>query len=218
MHGHAPARPAGLLLSLLPILAWGLCPATLGGGEAVAVSAAAETLAASGAATAPIRGSRPATVNIPLSAALRAALGQAAVNAAGAAGAAPTVRLLVEGIEPPAGAAPTPAAPAAPANSAIGVRVFLGAPEASAATPLDDPHYAGSFALYGRGGGPTAPARTSFVLDLGRTLRALGPPDRWLHGGELPVTLVAVPLRHGEKIDDVAVPFEKVSLSLHPRP
>jgi hypothetical protein len=75
---------------------------------------------------------------------------------------------------------------------------------------------AAHIALYGGPASSTAPARTSFALDLGRNLRALGPPDRWLHGDALTVTLVAVPLRRGETIDDLAVPFERVRLSVQP--
>jgi hypothetical protein len=223
MRGHAPARLLGPLLCLLPVLGCGFRPA-------LAAPATQAALTASGAATAPIRGRQPATVTIPVSAALREALGQAAASPAGA---GPSVRLTVEGIEPPAAAVPLPPAPAtpaspatsaapatqtAPAAPAVGVRVFLDAPEATAATPRDDPHYVGSFAFYGGRGSPAAPARTSFLLDLGRTLRALGPPERWLHGDGLTVTLLAVPLRRGEPIDDVSLPFEKVSLSVRPHP
>jgi len=168
-------------------------------------AAAAGPLAAEGLATMPIHGNQGVTVAVPLSAPVREALARAA---AAPAGAAPAVRLSVEGIEPPAAATPP-----------VGVRVFLDAPRADAATPIDDPHYVGSFTFFdGRAGSGGAAAKTAFLLDLGHTLRALGSPERWLRRGDAAVTLVAVPLRRGESVEAVSIPFEKVRISLHPRP
>jgi hypothetical protein len=205
MRRQPAARLLGTLLVVGSILHGGQPRADAAGAAGgTGAGAAAGPLAAEGLATMPIHGHQGVTVTVPLAAPMREALARAA---GGPAGAAPTVRLAVEGIEPPAAATP-----------AVGVRVFLDAPRVDAATPIDDPHYVGSFTFFdGRGGAGAAPAKTAFLLDLGHTLRALGSPERWLRGGDATVTLVAVPLHHGESVEGVSIPFEKVRISLHPR-
>lgn len=73
-----------------------------------------------------------------------------------------------------------------PATEPTTVRVFLGDPGASAHTPLDSPHYAGSFTLQPQSGGGPEPAAVQ--LDATRALRARA------EGGAVTVTLVPVGL------------------------
>jgi tyrosinase len=82
-----------------------------------------------------------------------------------------------------------------PANDFF-VRVFINLPAASAATPTDDPHYAGSFAFFGTAAhdhGEHAP-KTEFLVyatDTLQRLRAMGAlPD----GQPISIQLVAVPV------------------------
>ena len=77
-----------------------------------------------------------------------------------------------------------------PAAADFFVRVFINAPGAiSAATPITDPHYAGSFAFFldsgAHAGMPMGPA--GFTVDVTDTVRRVGT------GGQLNVQLVAVP-------------------------
>ena len=77
-----------------------------------------------------------------------------------------------------------------PAAADFFVRVFINAPGAiEAATPITDPHYAGSFAFFldsgAHAGMPMAP--TGFTVDVTDTVRRVGTGD------QLDVQLVAVP-------------------------
>jgi tyrosinase len=85
-----------------------------------------------------------------------------------------------------------------PPKQDVFVRVFINKPDASAETPFEDPHYAGSFAFFccaedkehaGMAASPTP--KLNYLVDLTDTIRKLN------QGGSLPadmdVTLVAVP-------------------------
>jgi tyrosinase len=77
-----------------------------------------------------------------------------------------------------------------PAAADFFVRVFINAPSpVSAATPISDPHYAGSFAFFldSRARHSGMPMRAGFTVDVTDTLRRVGT------GGRLNVQLVAVP-------------------------
>lgn len=80
-----------------------------------------------------------------------------------------------------------------PEEGTFFVRVFLGDIEASAQTPIDDPHYAGSFAFFVGG---KQPMTATFLVDVTETLQRLA------ERGELAADRASVPLRL------VAVPFE----------
>lgn len=78
-----------------------------------------------------------------------------------------------------------------PADEDFFVRVFVGKPDATASTPISDPHYAGSFAFFGD---PRAmPMQFDHVVDLTETVRRLNRMGEIPPGGELDVQLVAVP-------------------------
>jgi tyrosinase len=79
------------------------------------------------------------------------------------------------------------------------VRVFLNKPDASAQTPIEDPHYAGSFAFFfdekmkaEPGMAMTGRPKAGYLVDVTPTLRKLGQAGS-LGGGQLEVTLVPVP-------------------------
>jgi tyrosinase len=89
-------------------------------------------------------------------------------------------------------------------KSALGVRVFVNCPYVSAKTPIDDPHYAGSFTFFGHtqaghaaaghAGHTAAADEASFALDLSHTLARLGRARRYEGRGPIKVHLVPVPL------------------------
>jgi len=79
------------------------------------------------------------------------------------------------------------------------VRVFLNKPDASGQTPMDDPHYAGSFGFFfdesmksEPGMAMTGRPKAGYLVDVTPTLRKLGQAGS-LGGGQLDVTLVPVP-------------------------
>jgi len=85
-----------------------------------------------------------------------------------------------------------------PEKQDVFVRVFINKPDASAQTPLEDPHYAGSFAFFccpeeksGQGMAMTGRPKAGYLVDMTSTIRNLN------QGGSLSpdmdVTLVPVP-------------------------
>jgi tyrosinase len=86
------------------------------------------------------------------------------------------------------------------------VRVFLDKPDASPETPIDDPHYAGSFAFFfdesamqghGGGAGTVARPKAGYLVDVTATLRKLAAGGS-LSSTEVDVSLVAVPFARRE--------------------
>jgi tyrosinase len=86
------------------------------------------------------------------------------------------------------------------------VRVFLNKPDASGASPIDDPHFAGSFgfffdesAMKGHETGGTMPAAplTGFLVDVTPTLQKLKQAGS-LSSNQAQVTLVPVPYTRRE--------------------
>jgi hypothetical protein len=108
-------------------------------------------------------------------------------------------------------------------DRAVALRAFVNLPGADAATPLDSPHYAGTFPLpgadaRGQGGGDESgdghgDAGGSFLVDLARVLAGLPPEARMAEDGSVRLTLVAVPVRAGEALpEDLALPIGGLSL------
>lgn len=93
-----------------------------------------------------------------------------------------------------------------PAPTEVFVRVFLDKSDASAETPIDDPHYAGSFAVFSDPqamAGMTGDHRARFLVDLTSTMQKLNrrgsvPADR------VDVTLIAVPYNRGKPAEQHA--------------
>jgi tyrosinase len=77
------------------------------------------------------------------------------------------------------------------------VRVFIGLPQASASTPTDDPHFAGSFAFFGTAGQHAGhvgkKGRTEFLVNVSDTIERLGQAGMLGANAPLSVQLVAVP-------------------------
>lgn len=143
----------------------------------------------------PLRGGEPLTVSLPLSAELRraiAALGTGSVQAE------PTLSLAIEGVRAP--------------RAEAGIRVFVGHPGATAATALDDPRYVGSFTFFPEPSGAEAEEPSTFLLDLGPSLRRLAPAERLAPGDRLQVTLVLTALRRGDPPPEAAVPIARLRL------
>jgi len=80
------------------------------------------------------------------------------------------------------------------------VRVFLDKPDASPETPIDDPHYAGSFAFFfdeeavpaREGGAAAARPKAGYLVDVTRTLRKLSIGGS-LSSDQVDVSFVPVP-------------------------
>jgi tyrosinase len=105
-----------------------------------------------------------------------------------------------------------------PSRDDFFVRVFINLPEASAATPTDDPHYAGSFAFFGTHGqdhGAHAPKTEClvYVSDTLQRLRAMGAlRDR----EPISVQLVAVPVTGRFERADMELTLEQIDLIVSP--
>lgn len=86
-----------------------------------------------------------------------------------------------------------------PPASDFFVRVFINLPEATAYTPISDPHFAGSFAFFGTHteGAPAHHGKREFLVDVTATLRRLRQMGRLDAASQVTVQLVAVPA-HGE--------------------
>jgi tyrosinase len=86
------------------------------------------------------------------------------------------------------------------------VRVFLNKPDATAETPIDDPHYAGSFAFFfdesamkDHGTGTPAAPLTGFLIDVRPTLEKLNKAGA-LPSSQVQVSLLPVPYVHRETV------------------
>ena len=105
-----------------------------------------------------------------------------------------------------------------PPKQDVFVRVFVNKPDASAATSLEDPHYAGSFAFFccpdpAHAGMAVAPTpKLRYLVDTTETVRKLS------QGGslsaDLDVTLVAVPIEDQRRIETQNVTLGRVELAI----
>jgi tyrosinase len=123
----------------------------------------------------------------------------------------------------------------APPKQDVFVRVFINKPDASAATSIDDPHYAGSFAFFcceesatkghesmtptstpAAGASPAAPASTlpklTYLVDVTPTIRKLS------QGGslsaDLDVTLVTVPIEENRRVETQGLTLGRLELGV----
>jgi tyrosinase len=122
-----------------------------------------------------------------------------------------------------------------PAKQDVFVRVFINKPDASAATSIDDPHYAGSFAFFccedeamkghesmtpsstpAAGATPATPASTlpklKYLVDVTPTIRKLS------QGGslsaDLDVTLVTVPIEEQRRVETQSLNVGRLELAV----
>ena len=117
---------------------------------------------------------------------------------------ATTLRLEVQGVDPPG-------------NPGVGVRVFLNMPEADASTPTDDPHYVASFSFFEHedeevhGEHEHGPA--NHYINATPAIRRLQEAGLYNMGDPLETTLVTVPIVPGDQEEDVEIPFEGLAIS-----
>jgi tyrosinase len=105
----------------------------------------------------------------------------------------------------------------APATNDFFVRVFLNLPAASASTPTDDPHYAGSFAFFGKQAahGDHQPKK-DFLVNVTDTLQRLKRMGELAADRPISVQLVAVPATAGFADPDTELVLDKVELVVSP--
>jgi tyrosinase len=101
------------------------------------------------------------------------------------------------------------------------VRVFVNLPGANAATPTDDPHYAGSFAFFGvrdahAGHEASHQPRTEFLVHATDTLRRLRQRGELRPDAPLTVQLVAVPLAQRLASPEAELALDGVDLIVTP--
>jgi tyrosinase len=102
-----------------------------------------------------------------------------------------------------------------PATSDFAVRVFVNLPNASSRTPIEDPHYAGSFAFFGTT--PAAPTnehrhQPSFLVDLTNTLQRLKRTQQLT--ASTPLTLQLVPNPFGDKFEKEDTELELTAIEI----
>jgi tyrosinase len=96
------------------------------------------------------------------------------------------------------------------------VRVFVNKPDASAATPISDPHYAGSFGFFGGShGGSAGMDKAGFVVDATEALRRISQTQGF--SDQVDVGLVAVPYEH-HAAQGQGFSLEKIELGIAPPP
>ncbi len=97
------------------------------------------------------------------------------------------------------------------------VRVFVNLPEASAATPTDDPHYAGSLAFFGTPGGAHEQMHGGLhLVNVTPTLRTLMQRGEMSDLARISVQLVAVPANGQFRKPDLVLELSKVELLVTP--
>jgi tyrosinase len=104
-----------------------------------------------------------------------------------------------------------------PLHSDVYVRVFVNKPDATPETPIHDPHYAGSFAIFNGAEDHREHAREgNFVVDLTSTVRRLA-QSQALEPGEVDITLVPVP--HPNRTpQDATLSLKRLKLGESPPP
>jgi tyrosinase len=101
-----------------------------------------------------------------------------------------------------------------PAPSDFFVRVFVDKSDASGSTSIDDPHFAGSFGVFGDAKampGMTGENNSQFFVDITTTTRKLNQAGS-LTAGSFNITLVAVPYTHHERHNQ-ALTIQRVLLA-----
>jgi Common central domain of tyrosinase/Polyphenol oxidase middle domain len=189
-------------------------PPTAAPRVAAAPRAAAPTVRVEVLPGRPLQAGKPVSVTLPLQPAQHAAVHSlTAPRAVGAPKPIGSVRLTIEGIQPPD-------------DPGVLIRVFLNLPAADANTSFRDPHFAGNFSFFSsdqkqalavaagaHGQGGHVPYTQ--VIDVTAALRRMQASGLYKQGDPLNVTLVAVPIA-GRKGPGKNVPFTRIALSVHP--
>ncbi len=109
-----------------------------------------------------------------------------------------------------------------PATSDFAVRVFLDLPSANAATPISDPHYAGSFAFFGTEAPGSADSaaghlhRPSFLVDLTATLQRLKANPEFREDRRMSLQLVPVPFGARFEKEDTELVLDSLDIIVTP--
>ena len=118
-----------------------------------------------------------------------------------------------------------------PATSDFAVRVFINLPAANRATPIDDPHYAGSFAFFGTSLPATAAGtvrdaaavaaaehihQPQFLVNITETLRRLTQRGDLRPGAPISLQLVAVPFGDKFEREDTQLLLEQLDIIVTP--
>lgn len=109
-----------------------------------------------------------------------------------------------------------------PASSDFNVRVFVNLPSASAATPNDDPHYAGSFAFFGTSVPDTEGANAAghhqprFLVNLTETLQRLRQLQELRGGQPITLQLVPTPFEGSAEVADTTLVLNAVDIIVTP--
>ncbi len=110
-----------------------------------------------------------------------------------------------------------------PLASDYAVRVFINLPGASRATPIDDPHYAGSFAFFGTSAAEGSPAAAAehthqprFLVNITETLRRLTGRDELKETAPFSVQLVAVPFGDNFEAPETQLLLEDIDIITTP--
>jgi hypothetical protein len=101
-------------------------------------------------------------------------------------------------------------------RDAPNVRVFLNHPSATQKTPIEDPHYVSSFAIYPSPSiADSSEGMLDFVMDATKTLNRLAQMGDFHIGSPLTVTLVATPPRPSSKVT-ASLSIREVALKRRP--
>ncbi len=108
-----------------------------------------------------------------------------------------------------------------PAHSDFSVRVFVNLPNASSATPTQDPHFAGSFAFFGStghstGAGPHKPHQPKFLVNLTNTIQRLRESGQLNEGTPLSLQLVPVPFDENFERPDTQLELTAIEIITTP--
>jgi tyrosinase len=110
-----------------------------------------------------------------------------------------------------------------PATSDFAVRVFVNLPSASRNTPIEDVHYAGSFAFFGTASSSISPEtagghshQPKFLVNLTATIQRLKQHGEWNRGGGLSVQLVAAPFAGNFERENTEVVLTSVDIITTP--
>lgn len=110
-----------------------------------------------------------------------------------------------------------------PPSSDFSVRVFLNLPSASSTTPVEDPHYAGSFAFFGSEAAGAAPTtggehkhQPKFLVNLTNTIQRLKKNQELKDGTLLSLQLVAVPFAGKFEKEDTQLILNGIEIIITP--
>lgn len=110
-----------------------------------------------------------------------------------------------------------------PPTSDFSVKVFVNLPGATRATPIDDPHYAGSFAFFGTElsgeparAAPAAQGQPRFLVDITPTVQRLKRSGEVTDQSQLSVQLVATPFADKLEREDTQLVLNRIEILITP--